>query len=178
MWSKTNRFEKQELIVRQFEPTDIDSCRHLWLQLTEWHREIYQSPGIGGDKPGLFFDEHLARVGAENIWVAEFEGEVIGMTGLIPGTDVAELEPMIVSQPFRGLGAGRSLVKRVIEEAIKSGSRQLKVRPVGRNGQAIRFFHELGFNIIGHIELFQELASDSKKVWVEGERLADREFKM
>jgi N-acetylglutamate synthase-like GNAT family acetyltransferase len=61
--------------------------------------------------------------------VAEIEGQVIGMTCLIPGDDEAELEPIIVSQAFRGLGIGRRLVDVVMREARKSGVRQLKVDP-------------------------------------------------
>src|SRR4029453_18386226 len=60
--------------VRGYEPGDLEWCRGLWVELTQWHRDIFDSPGIGGDNPGLAFDEHLAKVGAENIWVAEDNG--------------------------------------------------------------------------------------------------------
>ena len=167
-----------DMIVRQYQSSDLKTCRHLWLHLTEWHREIYQSPTIGGDNPGLLFDEHLGRVGAEHIWLAEIDGKVIGMTGLIPRDGEAELEPMIVNPEYRGLGVGRHLVETVIEEATKRGWRQLQVRPVARNRQAIQFFHELGFKVLGYIELFQELKPDSKNIWIEGEQIAGRRFEI
>ncbi len=68
-------------------------CRVLWVQLNEWHRQIYEDPSIGGPEPSQKFDEHLQHVGPENIWVAESSGHVIGMAGLIPGDQKAELEP-------------------------------------------------------------------------------------
>jgi hypothetical protein len=76
--------------VRPFESRDTDACRRLWEELTEWHRQIFDSPEIGGDDPGRAFDEHLAKIGPENVWVAEFEGQVVGLVGLIPGTEPVE----------------------------------------------------------------------------------------
>ena len=93
--------------VRGYEPRDLEACRGLWVELTQWHRDIFDAPEIGGDDPGRAFDEHLARVGAENIWVAEAEGRVVGLAGLIP--DVFELEPVVVAEQHRGHGIGRLL---------------------------------------------------------------------
>jgi hypothetical protein len=87
--------------IRPYQPGDLESCRALWVELTEWHRHIYQSPAIGGDEPGLQFDEHLDRVGAEHLWVAEVDGRVVGLAGLIPGDRAAELEPVVVSALHR-----------------------------------------------------------------------------
>ena len=46
-------------VVRAYESRDLDACRGLWEELTQWHRDLYQNPGIGGDDPGRFFDRHL-----------------------------------------------------------------------------------------------------------------------
>ena len=165
-------------IIRLYRPEDLESCRALWFELTDWHRLIYQSPGIGGSDPGRQFDEHLERVGHEHIWVAELEGQVVGMTGLIPGEGEAELEPLVVSERYRRRGIGRQLSEAVLREAHACGFRQLKVRTVARNESAIRYFHELGFNILGHIELFTDFAPADHQVWKSGERLAGKDFKV
>ena len=165
-------------IIRHYTLEDLESCRVLWVELTEWHRLIYQSPAIGGSNPGRKFDEHLNRVGPENIWVAEVEGHVIGLAGLIPGEGEAELEPIIVSKSYRGSGIGRQLVETVIETVRSNNVHQLIVRPVGRNEQAIRFFHELGFNVLGHIELFKDLGSLERQVWQHGEQIAGKNFRV
>jgi GNAT superfamily N-acetyltransferase len=161
--------------VRGYEPSDLEACRGLWVELTQRHRDIFASPEIGGDDPGRAFDEHLAKVGAENIWVAEVEGRVAGLAGLIP--DAPELEPVVVSKQHRGQGVGRLLAETVIAAARERGARQLQVRPVGRNVEAIRFFHELGFDILFQLELGMDLVDREREIWVSGERLADRDFR-
>ncbi|MFQ5434315.1 MAG: GNAT family N-acetyltransferase [Anaerolineae bacterium] len=165
-------------LIRNYNDSDLASCRALWVELTEWHRQIYQSPGIGGDNPGLQFDEHLEKVGAENIWVAELDGRIAGLTGLIPGEGEAELEPLVVSKTDRGQGIGRQLAETVIKTAQERGVGQLTVRPVGRNAQAIQFYHSLGFNILGYIDLFMDFAPEERQVWRQGEQLAGRAFKV
>ena len=168
----------EKLMIRNYEPPDLADCRRLWIELTEWLRQIYDSPAIGGDNPGIFFDRHLDQVGPENIWVADVSGRIIALTGLIIEDKEAEREPLVVLGELRGYGVGRKLAETVIEQSRKAGMRQLKVRPVGRNEAAIRFFHKLGFNIMGHIELFQELKPEEAQNWQEKETVAGRNFKV
>ena len=161
--------------VRGYEPRDLDACRGLWVELTQWHRDIFNAPEIGGDDPGRAFDEHLANVGAENIWVAEVDGRLAGLAGLIP--DVPELEPVIVAEQHRGHGIGRLLAEAVISAAREGGARTVHVRPVARNVEAIRFFHELGFDVLDQLQLGMDLVDRERDPWIPGERLADRDFR-
>ena len=78
--------------IRPYTSPDLDQCRKLWFELTQHHRNIYNDSSIGGDDPGLHFDEHLGRVGPENLWVAECDGEVVGLVGLIVEDQEAEVE--------------------------------------------------------------------------------------
>ena len=161
--------------VRGYEPRDLEACRGLWVELTQWHRDIFDAPEIGGDDPGRAFDEHLAKVGAENIWVAEVDGRVAGLAGLIP--DVPELEPVIVAEQHRGQGIGRLLAEAVISAAREGGARTVQVRPVARNVEAIRFFHELGFDVLDQVQLSMDIVDRERDPWIPGERLADRDFR-
>jgi ribosomal protein S18 acetylase RimI-like enzyme len=163
--------------IRLYEEGDLDACRALWVELTEWHRDIYESPEIGGDDPGRHFDEHLERVGAGNIWVAEEDGRIVGMTGLMQG-DHWELEPISVSAGYRRRGVGRELAETVIAAARERGARTLQVRPAARNAEALRFFHELGFDILGQLELQIDFVDRGRELWRPGERLADRDFRV
>jgi hypothetical protein len=47
---------------------------------------------IGGDDPGLCFDEHLARVGPERLWVAERGGQ--GAAKMLPVEQPPSAMPM------------------------------------------------------------------------------------
>ena len=164
--------------TRNYDDGDLEVCRSLWVQLTEWHRGIYDAPGIGGDNPGLQFDEHLNKVGSDQIWLAEIDGEVVGMTGLEPGIDegTLQIEPLIVFPKASGSGVGKALVEHLIGVIKSKGLRDLNVRVVGRNSEAIRFYHEMGFNKIGYIELFLDTTTATEQMWREGESLADRSF--
>lgn len=162
--------------VRGYEPGDLDACRELWAELTQWHRDIFDAPEIGGDDPGRAFDEHLAKIGAESIWVAEIDGEVVGMAGLVAEPEF-ELEPIVVAEHRRKHAVGRLLTSAVVSAARDRGARALQVRPVGRNVEAIRFFHHLGFDIIAHLQLQMDLAERKRDPWVSGERLAGRDFR-
>ncbi|HLF67765.1 MAG TPA: GNAT family N-acetyltransferase [Gaiellaceae bacterium] len=166
------------VVIRSYGPSDLDACRRLWVELTEWHRSIYESPSIGGDDPGRQFDEHLARVGPGNIRVAELDGEVVGLAGLVPEARTAELEPVVVAEQQRGRGIGRRLAESVIGEARERGLRQIVVRPVARNADAIRFFHGLGFDVLGQLELVLDLVERETEVWQAGERVADLDFRV
>lgn len=162
--------------VRGYEPGDLGPCRELWVELTQWHRDIFDAPQIGGDDPGKAFDEHLTKIGAESIWVALVDEKLIGLAGLISEPDF-ELEPIVVSKDHRKQGVGRLLAEAVITAARERGARTIQVRPVGRNANAIRVFHELGFDIVAHVQLQLDLVERERDPWVPGDRIADRDFR-
>jgi N-acetylglutamate synthase-like GNAT family acetyltransferase len=155
--------------IRQYVDSDLEQCRTLWKELTQHHRVIYDDPSIGGDDPGHYFDQHLARVGPERLWVAVDSGRVVGLTGLIVEDEEAEVEPLVVTPKNRTKGIGHALVSYVIEEAKNLGVRYLNVRPVARNVRAVTFFYECGFSILGHINLFIDLKGEDK--WESGPEL-------
>jgi GNAT superfamily N-acetyltransferase len=162
------------VIVRPYEPADLDSCRRLWEELTEWHRRLYERPEIGGSG----FDAHRERAGSDNLWVAELEGEVVGLAGLLVDGDRGEIEPVVVAAQRRGQGIGRRLVEEVVGEACRRGFRQLKVRPVARNEAALSFFQRAGFDALAHVELVRDLVPREHGDWREGERLAGVPFRV
>jgi GNAT superfamily N-acetyltransferase len=151
--------------IRKYRENDREQCRSLWRELTEWHREIYQDPTIGGKHPEDYFDKHLKKVGPDRLWVAVDNSLVIGLIGLIVEENETEIEPLIVSKVYRGKGVGRQLIERVTGEARKMGIQILSVKPVARNIQTIKFLYKQGFKNLGHIELF---ISFSEYKWKSG----------
>jgi N-acetylglutamate synthase-like GNAT family acetyltransferase len=147
--------------TRDYAPGDLRACRALWVELTEHHRALYDAPEIGGDDPGAQFDAHLDKVGPANLWVAEDDGAVVGLIGLMP-TDEGdlEIEPIVVTRDRRGGGIGRRLVETVIAAAAERGIERVTVVPVARNSATLQFFHHLGFDIAGYVELIHDTRSD------------------
>ena len=165
-------------VVRPFSQRDLADCHRLWAELTQTHRDLYGDPEIGGADPGSAFDGHVAEAGEEGILVAEVDGRVVGLAGLlVHDGGRGELEPVVVAEAFRGQGIGGRLTDAVIAAARARGLRRLTVRPVGRNGAAIRFFHGAGFDILGRLDLQLELQAD-RIDRVLGPELAQRRFRV
>lgn len=155
-------------MIRKYKPGDRERCRALWRELTEWHREIYQDPSIGGPHPEDYFDKHLAEVGPDQMWVAVYDSQVVGLVGLIVEGEKAEIEPLIVSKMYRQKGIGKQLIKTIVSEACNRKVRFLNIKPVARNVQAINFLYQQGFKNLGHVELFLDF---SDYTWEPGPQL-------
>ncbi len=103
--------------------------------------------------------------------VAEVDGNVIGLTGLLRTIGEEEggvIEPVVTSVNFRNKGIGSKLIQYVIPEAKKRNIRWLGIRPVARNEEAFILYARLGFNLVGNIDLFQDLSPDERTTWKSG----------
>jgi len=167
----------ESFTVRKYESEDREQCRSLWRELTEWHREIYDDPGIGGEHPEDYFDKHLGKVGADNLWVAIDDSNVVGLIGLMVVNDETEIEPLIVTRAHRGRGVGKHLINRANDEARIRGVRRLNIKPVSRNAKTIRFLYKQGFTNLGYIELFIDLTDASARYsWKPGPTIFGCDF--
>jgi GNAT superfamily N-acetyltransferase len=168
--------DASEVVVRDYADADYSACRCLWEELTEYHRNIYGDPSIGGDDPGAGFDGYLAESPRIGSWVAESHGRVIGLTGLFDRGVSGEAEPVVVAEKARNRGVGRLLIGRVVEEARTRGYEYLAIRSVARNVDAVRRFHAAGFRALGgHIDLTMDLAA-RRHDWLPGASLHGLEF--
>lgn len=168
---------KDSVIIREYQDRDKMECRALWLELTEYHREIYHDSSIGGTDPGRHFDDHLARVGSHRVWVADQNEKIIGMIGLLDGDAGVEIEPLVVKHEFRRRGIGNKLLQFGIQKAKKLGFKNLSIKPVVRNEDAIKAFYKLGFQNLGHIELFIDLIPEKGRAWKSNMNLFGLNFK-
>jgi L-amino acid N-acyltransferase YncA len=87
-------------------------------------------------------------------------------------------EPIVVSERCVAEGSGAGLAEHVVGEARAAGMRQLLVRPVARNAAAIRFFHGLGFDALGQIELILDFRPSADQPWRPGAAIADRDLRV
>jgi GNAT superfamily N-acetyltransferase len=162
--------------IRDYAEGDYADCRSLWAQLTEYHRQIYADPSIGGDDPGAGFDSYLAIPQRAGLWVAELDSELVGMAGLLDRGASGEVEPVVVTATARDQGIGRLLINRAVEEARERGFDYLAIRPVARNVAAIQRFYAAGFRTLGgHIDLTMDLAT-RRHEWKTGAALHGLEF--
>jgi ribosomal protein S18 acetylase RimI-like enzyme len=164
------------LKIRNYVPSDLDQCRALWAELVQRHRDIYGDPSIGGENPGLEFDQHLSLVGPERVWIATEAEAIAGLVSLIHRGQEAEVEPIIVSSQHRGRGIGRKLLDHAVEQARALGVQYVSIKPVARNESAISFFHDGGFRTLGHIELFMWLGASRPGQWRPGPDLFGKSF--
>ena len=160
--------------IRDYQASDFEVCRSIWGELTQHHRDIYEDQSIGGDDPCLGFETYIDNPLRRGTWVAEVESQVVAFAGLlVHSEEEGEIEPVIVSMPYRSKGIGSMLIEHVVEEAKKRGIHFLSIRPVARNERAISLFTKLGFNLIGHIDLFQDLSPSSDRKWKPGIAIPD-----
>jgi N-acetylglutamate synthase-like GNAT family acetyltransferase len=139
--------------IREYQRGDLDRCRELWRSLTQRHRDIYGDPTLGGSDPGLEFDSYLVEALPHRVWVAELDGRVLGLCGLLVRGEESELEPIVVDPSQRSRGIGALLAQEAVAESRRLGVKYVNVRPTARNLEAIRFFHREGFRLLGRFEL-------------------------
>lgn len=146
--------------VRPYRPADHRACRGLWAELTEYHRDLYDDPTIGGADPGAEFEEFLTRLDLTGLWVAEHpEDGVVGMVGLLLKGRQGEVQPVVVAQRRRNRGIGTALLAHVAQVARRRGMTQLTVMPTSRNEAAIRCLHGAGYGALSSLALTLDLDS-------------------
>jgi len=109
-------------------------------ELEEWARgRTLQDYGIDLEfesEQGLFLDLDGLREPRARLYVAEVDGEPAGTGGLRPiGADEAEVKRMYVRPSARGLGVGRAILQRLIDDARTLGYRTIRL-------DTARFMHE------------------------------------
>ncbi|KAL9961915.1 hypothetical protein ACROYT_G030951, partial [Oculina patagonica] len=87
-----------------------------------------------------------------HMWVAEWNGKVVGMVGLIhhenhkPG--VAELQRMSVSTTCRKMGIARKLLSELLEHAREEGLKKIVLTTTSAQGPAIGLYKKHGFKLV------------------------------
>lgn len=99
--------------------------------------------------------ERISALPGYAAWVAEAEGEVIGMVGAMIGWTLVYDDPyarilaLVVDPAHRGEGAGAALVRTVEEWARSHGAGTLHLTAGNQRTEAHRFYTRMGFDDTG-----------------------------
>jgi ribosomal protein S18 acetylase RimI-like enzyme len=165
--------------IREYQDSDYSACSALWGEMAQHHADIYEDPSIAAGAPGRGLDDYLGRIDRIGTWVAEVKGQVTGMVGLLRSREMleGEIEPAIVTSTLRSQGIGSELVRYAVVEAKKRKIRFLRIRPVARNVRAISLYTRLGFNLLGYVDLFQDLEPERGRTWKSGVEIMGQQLK-
>jgi N-acetylglutamate synthase-like GNAT family acetyltransferase len=154
--------------IREYQSDDYAFCVALSRQLAEHHADIYEVSTEVIKPQDTWLDELMGKAEFNGFWVAEIEGKVVGFCGLFASGEEGEIEPVVVANGARDKGIGTELVKYVTQAAVKKNVRYLSIKPVARNKRAIDLFIRLGFDMVGHLDLFQDLSPTKERTWKTG----------
>lgn len=160
-----------DVLVREYQAADRLACVELFRELAQHHATIFEDPEIAKAFSEKYVDEYFQRADYCGTWVAVADGKVVGIAGLLLTNETpkgGEIEPVIVNHTMRSQGIGTKLIERAVKEAKKCGVRFLWISPVARNAGAIALYTRLGFDIIGNIQMVQDLDSTSTRKWKSG----------
>ena len=96
------------------------------------------------------------------MWVAEWNGKVVGMVGLMqkeshaPG--VAVLQRMYLVPSCRRMGIGKKLLRELIAYAKKQGIEQIELTTTSPQVAAIGLYKKHGFKLVKEIRLIGDIA--------------------
>lgn len=103
----------------------------------------------------LDIDKSYMSSKGSHMWVAEWNGKIVGMVGVIhnethkPG--VAELQRMSVSTSCRKMGIARKLLDQLIKHAREEGLQKIVLKTTSAQGPAVGLYKKYGFK---HVDIF------------------------
>ena len=142
---------RTEVVLRLVEAADdLGPVLVLSGELTEWARgRTLADYGIELEfesDQALFRDLEVMRESRARLYVAEIEGEPVGMGGLRPlVADEAEIKRMYVRPSARGLGVGRAILQRLVDDARALGYKTIRLDSAPFMHEAHALYGSFGF---------------------------------
>ncbi len=114
---------------------------------------------FGANHPGtVFYDPttdalyELFRQPRSAYFVAELKGQLLGGGGIFPTkglpADTCELVKMYLVPEARGIGLGKSIIKKCFEKAKESGFSKIYLETMPELKQALKVYEKFGFTYL------------------------------
>jgi ribosomal protein S18 acetylase RimI-like enzyme len=107
-------------------------------------------------------------------WLAEADGEVVGLLTYFVRDGVAEL---VTINAFTGGGVGSSLLRALVEECAATGVRHIHVVTTNDNTRALRFYQRAGFRLtalrVGAVEEARKIKPEIPSIGADGIPIRD-----
>jgi len=145
----------EEVVIRDYRKEDLPAVKWLMLQyLPRFYDDIDESFSESlteahekGYDPFGYFTK------AKRVWIAEIEGEVVGMMSVsIKRGDSVKISPILIDEAYRGRGIGRKLIERLVQFVEENNLRKIYCTVAIQNTGTLAFFDRLGFIREGYLE--------------------------
>lgn len=145
----------EEVVIRDYRKEDLPAVKWLMLQyLPRFYDDIDESFSESlteahekGYDPFGYFTK------AKRVWIAEIEGEVVGMMSVsIKRGDSVKISPILIDKAYRGRGIGRKLIERLVQFVRENNLRKIYCTVAIQNTVTLAFFDRLGFVREGYLE--------------------------
>ncbi len=119
------------------------------------HALVHEAYGLWiprlGRVPGPMKDDYIRRIGANQVWVLDQDGEIVGLVVLEEQPEYLLLENVAVLPSEQGKGYGRMLIAFAEQEAVRRGLSEVQLCTNMRMVENIALYAHLGFAEIGRI---------------------------
>lgn len=153
-----------DLIIRQFERRDQQEVAILYKSgmgaydnipiisdCTKWFVNDKLQPGGDMSNVYLHYIHDLPNGKKRNFWVAELNGNIMGVVGAIPSTkyseDCIELVRMSVSPTCRKMGVGSRLIKTLEDWAKENGYNLVNLSTLEKMHLAVELYTKNGYKL-------------------------------
>ena len=148
--------KKEKVITRTIHlPDDIGTVKSLWLNYLTWGNDKMQELyGVHPHNPTEAVEEDIRAINKfqppyGQLIVAVYQGNVCGLGGLKSiSPEIGEIKRMFVDPAFRGIGAGRVILKGLLVEAKKMGYQKVRLDSIKFMESAHSLYRSVGFRDI------------------------------
>lgn len=94
-------------------------------------------------------DEVCRRIREAPLWLAEYDGKIVGAVSILPQNNELYIRGMAVLPAVRGLKIGLALLQQVENFALQNACKRLFLRTTPYLDKAIRLYENFGFVRVG-----------------------------